>query len=225
MSNFIYVLRKRWKRMKGNAPIRTWLTFHVFVGLMSPIVIAFHAAFQSKNLLATGTWAALAIVVGTGVFGRFLFALVPAAEGKMLALGELKGDLERARGTVTPLINEATNPQAIVELLNDATSEPPKLTLLGALVWLQRRRYALARLSNRTRSFFPSDEEHEAFREQLSQLVRLRLQVALYDRTKRLFRVWLAFHIALSVFMVFLIAAHVAISLYLGYGWIFSPDA
>jgi thioredoxin reductase/Pyruvate/2-oxoacid:ferredoxin oxidoreductase delta subunit len=220
MSNFIYVLRKRWKRLKGAAHIRTWLTFHVFVGLMSPIVIAFHAAFQSKNLLATGTWVALAIVVGTGVFGRFLFGLVPSADGRLLALGELRGTFERAREHVTPLVHETTHPAQIVELLNDATDEPPRMSLLGALLWLHRRRYALQRLSERTKSFFPSEDAHREFQESLSDLVRLRLQVALYEPTKRLFRVWLAFHITLSVFMVFLIAAHVAISLYLGYGWI-----
>ena len=53
MSNFIYALRKRWSVLKGKGHINTWLTWHQFVGFMSPVLICFHAAFQSNNLLAT----------------------------------------------------------------------------------------------------------------------------------------------------------------------------
>jgi thioredoxin reductase/ferredoxin len=70
MSNFLYALRKRWGALKRSGTIRTWLTFHMFVGFMSPLVIAFHAAFQSNNGLATATAASLAIVVSTGIVGR-----------------------------------------------------------------------------------------------------------------------------------------------------------
>ncbi|MBS1148930.1 MAG: 4Fe-4S ferredoxin iron-sulfur binding domain protein [Myxococcaceae bacterium] len=61
MSNFIYALRKRWSVMKGKGSIRNWLTFHQFVGFMSPLVIAFHATFRSNNVLATATTVSLAI--------------------------------------------------------------------------------------------------------------------------------------------------------------------
>lgn len=221
MSNFIYALRKRWKKMKGSAHIRTWLTFHVFVGLMSPAVIAFHAAFQSRNLLATGTWTALAIVVGTGVFGRFLFGLVPSAEGRLLSLRELQTSLAKFRDEISPIVHEVTNPAAVQELLDEAMGPPPeRIGLLSALLWLRRRRYALRRLSDRSRPFFSEPDDFYAFREGLGDLARLRLQVALYEKVKPLFRVWLGFHIVLSLFMVVLIAAHVAVSLYLGYGWV-----
>ena len=76
LSNFLYAARKRFLSLADAGPIRTWLHFHVFVGFMSPAVIAFHAAFQSRNLLATGTAVALAVVVATGLVGRFVYALV-----------------------------------------------------------------------------------------------------------------------------------------------------
>ncbi|BDG09953.1 FAD-dependent oxidoreductase [Anaeromyxobacter paludicola] len=76
LSNFLYAARKRSRALTGFGSIRAWLDFHVFVGFMSPLVIAFHAAFQSKNLLATGTASALGVVVLTGVVGRFIYGLV-----------------------------------------------------------------------------------------------------------------------------------------------------
>src|SRR5207253_3099457 len=73
MSNFLYPVRKRAKFLSGKGSIRGWLDFHMFVGFMSPLVIAFHAAFQSNNQLATGTAAALLVVVLTGIIGRFIY--------------------------------------------------------------------------------------------------------------------------------------------------------
>jgi len=79
LSNFIYAARKHWRWLKGRSTIRTWLTFHMFVGFMSPLVIVFHAAFRSGNLFATMTFAGLLIVVGTGAIGRFIYNLLPAS--------------------------------------------------------------------------------------------------------------------------------------------------
>jgi thioredoxin reductase/Pyruvate/2-oxoacid:ferredoxin oxidoreductase delta subunit len=106
LSNFFYALRKRWKRLAALGTIGGWLDFHVFVGFMSPLVIAFHAAFQSNNLLATGTAGALAVVVGTGLVGRFIYGLVPSSGGKALELADVLGAYERARA-------EAHDPRAV----------------------------------------------------------------------------------------------------------------
>jgi hypothetical protein len=78
MGNFLYALRKRHPKLKGFGAIGRWLDFHVFVGFMSPLVIAFHAAFRSRNHLATATTLALVVVVVTGVIGRFLYGLAQA---------------------------------------------------------------------------------------------------------------------------------------------------
>jgi hypothetical protein len=161
LSNFLYAARKRWKRLAALGSIGGWLDFHVFVGFMSPLVIAFHAAFQSRNLFATGTSVALAVVVGTGIVGRFIYGLVPSSGGKALELAELVGRYERER---------------------DALADP-RAGRLG--------RYRLA---------------------------RLRFQIRFYGTLKTLLRGWRTFHAALAVFLVIAIAAHIGVSLYLGYG-------
>jgi hypothetical protein len=98
LSNFLYAARKRWKRLDGLGGIRPWLDFHVFVGTMSPAVIAFHSAFQAKNLLAISTAVSLAVVFATGVVGRFIYSLVPADGGKTLELEDLLARRERLHG-------------------------------------------------------------------------------------------------------------------------------
>lgn len=222
MANFLYALRKRWRRLKGKASIHTWLMFHVFVGLMSPIVIAFHAAFQAKNLLAAGTWSSLAIVVGTGAFGRFLFAFVPAADGKLVALKELEARFKKHREHLAPFLDEVTNAFAVQQVLDEVVAAPPPMSFLRMLVHGPRRAARARWALKKVQIFFPEPESFHVFRADLLAASKLRMQIAFYGRIKRLFRVWLALHITVAVFMVFLIAAHVAVSLFLGYRWMFS---
>jgi thioredoxin reductase/Pyruvate/2-oxoacid:ferredoxin oxidoreductase delta subunit len=162
LSNFLYALRKRWKRLRALGGIGSWLDFHVFVGFMSPLVIAFHAAFQSNNLLATGTAGALGVVVGTGIVGRFIYGLVPSSGGKALELADLLARYERAREEI-------------------------------------EGRHAVGRVAR-------------------ARLARLRFQIRFYSGLKRLLRIWRIFHASLAIFLVLAIAAHIGLSLYLGYG-------
>ena len=98
LSNFLYAARKRWKRLDGLGGIRRWLDFHVFVGTMSPAIISFHAAFQARNVLAFATAASLGVVFTTGIIGRFIYALVPSQDGKVVELTDLLARRERLHG-------------------------------------------------------------------------------------------------------------------------------
>jgi dihydropyrimidine dehydrogenase (NAD+) subunit PreT len=225
MANFLYAVRKRWKRLKGKTSIRTWLTFHMFVGIMSPLVIAFHAAFLMNNLLAVWTWVALAVVVGTGVFGRFLFGLVPAQAGKVLALSEVREQLNDIASQVEPRLEEATNAELVRSLFAQANEPPRQRSFLRALLEEPAARGRLARQLTSARPYFLDERTYSIFRRSLLQISRSRLQIAFYGALKRLFRGWLVIHVVLAVFMVVLIAAHVSVTLYLGYGWIFTEGA
>jgi thioredoxin reductase/Pyruvate/2-oxoacid:ferredoxin oxidoreductase delta subunit len=221
MSNFIYVLRKRWKPLKGKAPITTWLTFHMFVGIMSPLVIAFHAAFMMNNLLAVWTWAALTIVVGTGVFGRFLFGLVPAQAGRMYKLSDVRERMSELEAQVGPMLDETTNSRAARALISAAQSEPLPKSFLDALFGLPRRARLRKKQLKSLSHLFIHAEHYDQFTILLDELARVQIQAVFYGAFKRLFRTWLVTHVVLAVFMVFLIAAHVSVSLYLGFNWIF----
>ncbi|OGQ26336.1 MAG: hypothetical protein A2138_25490 [Deltaproteobacteria bacterium RBG_16_71_12] len=224
LANFLYALRKRWGALKGRYSIRTWLTFHQFVGVMSPLVIAFHAAFLASNLLALWTWAALAVVVGTGVFGRFLFGFVPAQAGHVLALSEVRQRLQELERKVEPHLVEATNAELVRDLFDQANRPPKHRSLLRAVVEERGARRKLTKAIHYAARFFPDRAHWEVFRDCLLELSRGRLQVAFYATMKRVFAAWLVLHVVLAIFMVVLIAGHVAITVYLGYGWIFTDQ-
>ena len=220
LGNFLYAARKRLPLLSGLGDIRLWLLFHVFVGFMSPLVIAFHAAFQSKNLLATATASALGVVVATGVVGRFIYGLIPSSGGKALEVEDLQGSFVRARAEVEPLLAQASDPASLRHLFEAVTAPLPPRSLVGSLVHLPLQSLRSWRALRRAARVFPSRAAFAEFAADLHRLERLRLQIGLSRSAKSLMRGWRIFHASLAVFLVMAIAAHIGVSLWLGYGLI-----
>jgi thioredoxin reductase/Pyruvate/2-oxoacid:ferredoxin oxidoreductase delta subunit len=218
LSNFLYPVRKRSRLLSGKGSIRGWLDFHMFVGFMSPLVIAFHAAFQSNNMLATGTAGALLIVVLTGIIGRFIYGMVPSDGGKALELTEVTRRWERLRNRLQPIIDGSDNP-ALLHRMFDAAARPVRgrsLLLLFLSLPFMKLRMRLRLL--RARWHFDRAAYRE-FRSGTLQLSKLRVQIGFYKGLKNLLRGWRLFHASLAGFLVVAIAAHIAVSVYLGYVW------
>ena len=64
------------------------------------------------------------------------------------------------------------------------------------------------------------DDAYQEVRSDLVRLQRLRLEVRFYRNLKSLLAGWRLFHAGLAVFLVIIIAGHIGLSLYLGFGWI-----
>jgi thioredoxin reductase/Pyruvate/2-oxoacid:ferredoxin oxidoreductase delta subunit len=213
LSNFLYPLRKRWKRLDRLGGIRGWLDFHVFVGFMSPLVIAFHAAFQSNNHLATWTSAALAVVVATGIVGRYIYSVVPSERGKSAELADLLASFERLRDALAGS-RTAGGARRLVEHVT-----APVQAGSFALLFVALPAEALAiRLRLLLLPSFGDRRIRRAFRRDVLTLSRLRWQIRFFASLKRLLRGWRVFHATLAAFLVLTIAAHIGVSLYLGYG-------
>ena len=222
LSNFLLPLRKHWRRLKGRKPIKDWLTFHVFVGIMSPLVILFHSAFGSNNMIATLCYSSLICVVGTGLIGRFIFGLVPIAGDHYLEMTELSSRMEQLRGNLNPLLEKVRKPQVIHWLLRKATSPPPEgmgffRALAAFPVDLVRVRLSLIHC----RSLFPEKADFHEFSTMISRLVRLKRQASVYRTAKTVMNYWRGFHVVLAVFLVLVMVIHIATAWYFGYRWIF----
>jgi hypothetical protein len=222
MSNFLYSVRKRWGRLKGFSSIRSWLTFHQFVGFMSPLVIAFHAAFQSNNLLATSTAVSLGVVVATGVVGRFLYGLVPSGASAN-ELAELTARYERLKAKTGTGLHEVVTEdlEEVSEVLSVVTEVPVESTFAEFLVHRPLRWFKERFRVRGVRGRFGSAQAFLQFQRDLRDLGRLRVQVKFYKTLKRLMSVWRVLHVVLALCLVVMIAAHIGLSLFLGYTWIF----
>jgi thioredoxin reductase/NAD-dependent dihydropyrimidine dehydrogenase PreA subunit len=221
LSNFLYAVRKRWGLLKGVSSIRRWLTFHQFVGFMSPLVICFHAAFQSNNQLATTTAGSLMVVVLTGIIGRFVYGLVPTQDGRAVELSDILGRFERLKARIEPMLNQVSDQDAVRRVLALATAPAPRVWLPVLFLRMPFEALGTRLRIAQVRRVFPSREDYREFREDILRLLSLRTQAGFYQGLKRLLSGWRVFHAVLAGFLVVMIAIHIVISLYLGYGWIF----
>jgi thioredoxin reductase/Pyruvate/2-oxoacid:ferredoxin oxidoreductase delta subunit len=217
LSNFLYAARKRFRFMMRWGHIRSWLHFHVFVGFMSPLVVAFHAAFQSRNLLATGTAFSLLVVVITGVVGRYVYGLVPASGGRAIEMEELQARFVALRDEAQPLLAGARDPARVARLFGRVTAPVGHSFLLALLAYPLRRIASWADLS-RVRALFTDRKTFADFRDAFLRLEQLRVQIGFYRSLKRFLGGWRLFHASLAVVVVFIIAGHIGLAIYLGYG-------
>ncbi len=222
LSNFLYALRKRWSALKGRGSIRGWLTFHQFVGFMSPLVICFHAAFQSRNALASATAGSVAVVVLTGLLGRYFYELMPTTDGRLTGLDDLRATWERLKERIDPLVEGVTDPMGARMLLATAAAPLGEASFTALLTRFPLEARRTRRQVARMRRLFPDGGHYEEFAQTLQRLVRVRAQVTFYVRLRRLMALWRVVHVAVAIALVVMIAAHVAVSLYLGYRWILS---
>jgi hypothetical protein len=223
LMNFLYPLRKRaiWMSRMGSVPM--WLIFHVSVGLMTPLVILFHAAFRFNNLIATFTYGSLVVVVVTGLIGRYIYSMVPGTSG--LKRGELT-DLQRSwQETIAGVradLGEASPPQWLDRLLVPpipAREASAGRAFRAVLAWpgsAFRARAGARSLAGRL-----PHERGRALTTAVGQMVRLRLQIEFFGGIKRLLATWRFGHSLLALFLVVVIIAHVAVSIAFGYRWIF----
>jgi hypothetical protein len=134
---------------------------------------------------------------------------------------DLLGSWERLRDRLRPLVDASDDPAFLHSIFDEAATPAKRgsvFLLLLRLPFLRiRDRYRL----ERARFHFPNHDDFHEFQRGYRALERMRLQVGFYDSLKRVLRNWRLFHTALAVFLVFTIAAHIAVSVYFGYRWIF----
>jgi hypothetical protein len=95
----VYSLRRRIPALRNFGSLRSWLDAHVFLGMQGFVLAAYHSVGISAHTgLAAANFAIVAVVVITGVFGRYLYTFIPRARnGYALAYAELGTYLGGAR--------------------------------------------------------------------------------------------------------------------------------
>ncbi|MEQ1773290.1 MAG: hypothetical protein ABL891_05850 [Burkholderiales bacterium] len=91
---FLYPIRKYWKPMQNFGSLRTWFAIHLVFGICGPILILFHAAFQTRSINGRVAFWSMIIVVISGVLGRFIYVHVyENLDGSSAALRDVESFL------------------------------------------------------------------------------------------------------------------------------------
>jgi hypothetical protein len=193
----LYSVRKRVKPLRKAGPLSVWLDFHIFCGVVGPLLIILHSSFKVQGLVALSFWSMIAVAL-SGVVGRYLYLQIPrtrAGDERTLA------DIEAESRALSARLGElGLDEERQQELEGIAATK-------GA--W-QRR--------SRLRAF----ERQHGGRELVAVIERkaqLHRRILRWHRLQEIFHHWHVFHKPFAIIMYLFLIVHIAVVTVTGYGF------
>ena len=215
-----YSVRKKVKAMGRLGSLQAWLDFHIFCGILGPVLITFHTSFKFNGIVSVAYWS-MVLVFASGFVGRYLYVRIPKSiRGQELSVAqveqraaELKSDLVAMR-LPKHLMDEVAAFEARVI---PPTDREPRL---GGL-WFGEAHIRIALLALRRRirhDGVGARTLHDVLALTAERAVLLR-RLAYLKKTKKLFELWHVFHRPLAYVMLVIVIVHIATAVYFGYAF------
>ena len=140
----IYSVARRSRALRELARLSAWLHFHIFLGVEGMVCVFFHSLHMftrgyAVNLLnpAVLNFIAVSIVFFSGLFGRYLYSLIPhTLGGEQMAAGEVAAELGKLGPMppeVEPLLKLKPAPKTFGGLISADLATRKALGALPAL--------------------------------------------------------------------------------------------
>jgi hypothetical protein len=203
----VYSLRKRIRAFSSWGRLSTWLHVHIFLGLQGAMFVCFHSAhLKTLSNISGATIVVTLIVVASGMFGRYLFAMLPKSiTGERLTVHEVEAELL----ALTPKIDaeRAAHPgveKALVEweLMKPITG---KMTF-GQLVSEDLRTRKVVR---HLESALKAGGEVGEFAGAIRRRAQLTRKLSLLTAAERAFRYWHVLHKPLTFILLGVTVLHI----------------
>jgi len=218
----LYSARKRVSWMARTGGLGDWLQFHIFLCTLGPFLVLLHTTFKFGGIVSIAFWS-MAVVVASGVFGRYVFARIPRAmDGTFRGIQEIERE---ASGLEDEIRAAGAVPAGQVEALLAGPSLRAPTGTLDAL-WLAARGDVATRihLARGRRTLNRAKVAPDVRRRTLG-LLRSRLALEQQGRLllpfQRLFSYWHILHLPLAIVLLIVTIVHVTVAFLFGYVWIF----
>lgn len=219
-----YTLRKRTLLFGRLVSLQAMLDFHIYLGIMGPLLIALHTSFKVQGLVAVAFWSMVAVAV-SGFFGRYLYLQIPRnIQGSELTLVEL----ERLNVELTARLQARFKLDAsAVERLEQVTAGFAGEITGGAWRAVGRlladdlfRFWTRRQFTRRVRRtvLLPRPELHEFTRQAFARAI-LQRRVALLAQIHQIFHYWHVIHKPFAIIMYVIMLVHIGVAIWTGYGW------
>lgn len=198
-----------------------WLQAHIYLGLLSAVVMLFHSGFRFQDLVATSAGIVLIVVVVSGIWGALFYSALPRRLTRVqsnLTVDEISAQLNQTAQAMNRLT--AGRSTLFQRISNQIIQKlrPPRFA-----GW--RLLFGTSRTAEEEESYWQGlldqlpEEERPPMR-QLLVLLRqhreLHLRLRYQQRYRNLLQAWLFLHVPLSILLIVLIAVHVVAAFYFG---------
>lgn len=196
----VYSFARRIKLLRDVARLSAWLHLHIFLGLQGFVFVLFHSLpmFTSARFMCLNpgvlNFAAVCVVIASGVFGRWLFGQVPKTlGGRHMEAKDVEAEL---RGL------QADLPASVTALWKGV---PETRSVFGMVKADLDRRAAQRKLAH-----LGLTPEVHALASRRLQLERHKAALAV---TQRVFRLWILLHRPIAAILYILSAVHLVLAL------------
>ncbi|MCF6180296.1 MAG: hypothetical protein L3J63_13065 [Geopsychrobacter sp.] len=199
----VYYIIKRVKSLKSavtkRVPVRTLLAWHIYAGLVGPLLVLIHTGHKFESLLGLLLTLLTLTVVLSGFVGRYLLGRV--GQG----LREKRAQLE-------------TLNQTYRAMANTLAADPEQLAMVRPFASF-RRRLTTAFLNpedsgNRSRFVEPLNVVRH-----VEAIADVENSIFMHDSFKKWFSRWLKWHLIISFLLYLLLFFHIWASLHFGLRW------
>jgi hypothetical protein len=220
----VYTLRKRTTIFGRRMPLRPFLDFHIYLGVIGPLFIVLHTSFKVQGLVAIAFWSMVA-VAASGYFGRYLYQQIPRnIEDRELTLQEIEEVQKRLEHEMQE--RGHLSETALVQFTRtfDQAYPVPGRGVFSSLFSLVagdiRRPFVTARLRRtlaRSRTLPP--DSLETLMHMASQRALLRRRLAVLGRVQQVFHYWHVIHKPFAIIMYIIMGVHIGVAVWTGYAW------
>lgn len=218
----MYIVRKRSKSLARLGRLKYWLEFHIFLCTLGPIMVLFHTAFKVGGIVSIAFWSMVAVVL-SGVIGRYIYIQIPRSiEGRELSLNEIqdmKTNLKEILGGNYQLDLVSQNSILSSIQLQHQTKQGNALTRSITRFFEERKKL------NGIRNTLKQNNLGRRDIRKVTRLVKnemaLNKRIGRLQTMQKLFKYWHVAHLPFAIIMLVIVVIHVAITLALGYKWIF----
>lgn len=216
----LYTLRKKVPALSWMGPLSFWLEFHIFCGVLGPVLITLHTSFKFNGIISVAYWS-MVVVMLSGFVGRYLYVRIPRSiRGRELGQREVADRLSEL-GAQLDASGLGTELRARIDRFegSEIPGAEADATWGGLLLGEVRMHWRLAALGRevrrQTRDRALADHAVALIAEHATLLRR----IAYLKKTRTLFDLWRVYHKPLAVLAGVIVALHVAIVWYFGYAF------
>ncbi|MFZ4796593.1 MAG: hypothetical protein ACOYMA_03810 [Bacteroidia bacterium] len=208
----IYIARKKYGFMEKYLRLKYLLEFHIFLCSLGPVLILFHTSFKFGGIVSIAFWSMIAVVL-SGIVGRYIYIQIPRTiEGRELTLNEVKE-------TQKSILNKLKDFEQIGIDIGEILGLKEKMGGLGLIAYLKRNA-AILKLKKQLIKKAISKEEIKLITGFVKQEWIIAGRINRLNQMQKLFKYWHVAHMPFALIMLVIVLLHTAITLALGYKWI-----
>lgn len=217
-----YSTRKRVRKLWDLGKLSRWLEFHIFLCLLGPILVVYHTTFKAGGIAAISLWTMLS-VAASGIMGRFLYVQIPRnIKGTELTAAQIAFELDNLGSQLT---STELGRRVIAEIDRTLGLLPQPKTLSQIVSSFFRLRSLRGQLKRKIRTILSTGGGSPETQRELYHVAAARASLIqkslLLSQIEKVFYYWHAVHLPFTVIMFLTLAAHVTVTVLLGYRWVF----